>query len=76
MTANNVIKFPYDASRRLYSRRPRASKNGTPEERASKAPVATADPEINQEIIQLFCELTPSKQQFFLAEIAKWPKSV
>jgi hypothetical protein len=32
-----VVKFPYEASRRLYSRRPRKSINGTPEERAAKA---------------------------------------
>jgi hypothetical protein len=34
MTAT-IFKFPYDASRRVYSRRPRVSKNGTPEERAT-----------------------------------------
>lgn len=33
---SNILKFPYDASRRVYSRRPRRSKNGTPEERAAK----------------------------------------
>jgi hypothetical protein len=33
----NVVKFPYNASRRVHSRRPRWSKNGTPEERAAKA---------------------------------------
>jgi hypothetical protein len=32
-----VVKFPYDASRRVHSRKPRRSKNGTPEERAAKA---------------------------------------
>jgi hypothetical protein len=32
---SNLIKFPYSASRRVHSRRPRTSKNGTPEERAS-----------------------------------------
>jgi hypothetical protein len=32
----NVVKFPYNASRRFYSRRPRKSINGTPEERAAK----------------------------------------
>ncbi|SHH37820.1 hypothetical protein [Bradyrhizobium erythrophlei] len=37
MTAT-IFKFPYDASRRVYSRRPRASKNGTPEERAASQP--------------------------------------
>jgi hypothetical protein len=34
---SNVVKFPYDASRRVHSRKPRRSKNGTPEERAAKA---------------------------------------
>jgi hypothetical protein len=32
-----LVKFPYSASRRLVARRPRRSKNGTPEERAAKA---------------------------------------
>jgi hypothetical protein len=32
--ANNVVKFPYDACRRVHSQKPRRSKNGTPEERA------------------------------------------
>jgi hypothetical protein len=34
---SNVVKFPYDASRRVHSKKPRRSKNGTPEERAAKA---------------------------------------
>jgi hypothetical protein len=34
---SNVVKFPYEASRRVYSKKPRRSKNGTPEERAAKA---------------------------------------
>ena len=33
----NVVKFPYSTSRRVISRRPRRSKNGTPEERVAKA---------------------------------------
>jgi len=37
----NVIRFPYDACRRVHSRKPRRSKNGTPEERAAK--VATLE---------------------------------
>jgi hypothetical protein len=37
-----VVKFPYNACRRLHSRRPRRSKNGTPEERAAKAAKAAA----------------------------------
>jgi hypothetical protein len=32
-----IVKFPYCPSRRVMSRRPRRSKNGTPEERAAKA---------------------------------------
>ena len=34
---SNVVKFPYDACRRVHSQKPRRSKNGTPEERAAKA---------------------------------------
>jgi hypothetical protein len=34
----NVVKFPYSVSRRVHSRKPRRSKNGTPEERAKKRP--------------------------------------
>jgi hypothetical protein len=34
---SNVLKFPYDACRRVHSRKPRRSKNGTPEERAAAA---------------------------------------
>jgi hypothetical protein len=36
-----IFKFPYDASRRVHSRKPRRSKNGTPEERAAKATTPT-----------------------------------
>ena len=32
-----IFKFPYDACRRVHSKKPRRSKNGTPEERAAKA---------------------------------------
>ena len=35
--SENVIKFPYDACRLVHSKKPRRSKNGTPEERAAKA---------------------------------------
>jgi hypothetical protein len=37
-----VVKFPYDACRRVHSRKPRRSKNGTPEERAAKEAEAAA----------------------------------
>ena len=35
-----IVKFPYSAARRVHSRRPRRSKNGTPEERAAKVAAA------------------------------------
>jgi hypothetical protein len=35
--SNNVVRFPYSASRRVHSQKPRRSKNGTPEERAARA---------------------------------------
>jgi len=35
---SDIVKFPYSASRRVAARRPRRSKNGTPEERAAKLP--------------------------------------
>jgi hypothetical protein len=38
----NVVKFPFGVARRAHSRRPRRSKNGTPEERAAKAAAAAA----------------------------------
>lgn len=37
----NIVKFPFGASRRAHSRKPRASKNGTPEERAERKARAT-----------------------------------
>jgi hypothetical protein len=37
---DNIVKFPYDACRRVHSRKQRRSKNGTPAERAAKAAAA------------------------------------
>jgi hypothetical protein len=42
--ADNVVKFPYSASRRVHSKKPRRSKNGTPEERAAKVAALEAAP--------------------------------
>ncbi len=39
---SNIVKFPYNSSRRVYSRRPRKSINGNPEERAARAATAAA----------------------------------
>jgi hypothetical protein len=41
---NNIVKFPYSASRRVHSQKPRRSKNGTPEERAAKAAATQLPP--------------------------------
>ena len=34
---SNVVKFPFSVPRKAHARKPRASKNGTPEERAAKS---------------------------------------
>jgi hypothetical protein len=41
MTAE-IVRFPYTVSRRAHSRKPRCSKNGSPEERAARAAAAAA----------------------------------
>jgi hypothetical protein len=41
---SEIIKFPYSASRRIHSKKPRRSKNGTPEERAARAEADTRMP--------------------------------
>jgi hypothetical protein len=50
---SNVVKFPYNASRRVHSRKPRRSKNGTPEERAANASAARPDPAPLANVVQL-----------------------
>jgi hypothetical protein len=59
----NVVKFPYSASRRVYSRRPRKSKNGTPEERAGKA--GAAAPLTSATVIEISggCGLEKARQK-------------
>ncbi|MDH2400773.1 hypothetical protein QCM77_12590 [Bradyrhizobium sp. SSUT18] len=39
-----VKRLPYEVTRRIHSRKPRRSKNGTPEERAAKAAASAALP--------------------------------
>ncbi|WMT78759.1 hypothetical protein [Bradyrhizobium sp. Ash2021] len=41
---SNIVKFPYRASRRVYSKMPRRSKNGTPGARAAKAAALQSPP--------------------------------
>jgi hypothetical protein len=77
----NVIKFPYSVSRRAHSRKPRRSKNGTPEERAAKAAGAGANgpPRRTSQVRMLTGEkweeitacFTPEQQQAFMADAWK-----
>jgi hypothetical protein len=39
-----IVKFPYGSCRRVHSKKPRRSKNGTPEERAAKVAAFEATP--------------------------------
>jgi hypothetical protein len=50
---NNVLKFPYNTSRRVHSRKPRRSKNGTPEERSTKEANAAAAAQPPANVTQL-----------------------
>jgi len=48
-----ICKFPYNVSRRVYSRMGRVSKNGAPEERAAKAATTRPDPASLANVVQL-----------------------
>jgi hypothetical protein len=43
----NVVKFPFSVSRRAHARKPRTSKNGTPEERATARELVAVDAQID-----------------------------
>ena len=78
---SNVIKLPYSVTRGAYSRRPRRSKNGTPEERAAKAAgiVVIKPPRRTRQVKVLAGErwdeivacFTPDEQQAFMADVWK-----
>jgi hypothetical protein len=55
-----VVKFPYNACRRVHSRKPRRSRNGTPEERAAKAAAEGINLSANK--ISVLAPKTPSKE--------------
>jgi hypothetical protein len=57
---SNVVKFPYTACRRVHSRKPRISKNGTPGERAAEAAVEGINLGANK--ISYLVPKTPSKE--------------
>jgi hypothetical protein len=68
----NVIKFPYDVSWRVYSRRPRKSKNGAPDERAAEVAAVTArDESERQAIARLLADLSPMAYEIALEKIRK-----
>ena len=48
-----IYKFPYNVSRRVYSRMGRCSKNGTPEERAAKVATVQPDPASLANVVQI-----------------------
>jgi hypothetical protein len=74
-----VVKFPFAVSRRAYARRPRKSKNGTPEERARRiasdtpivrfsapeSPPASDEPG-GDELPQAIKALTPAQERMLL----------
>jgi hypothetical protein len=70
-----VYKFPYNVSRRVYSRMGRVSKNGTPEERAVKAAKAQPEPASLANVVQLRRKpvepITPLTSEEFRAALDK-----
>jgi hypothetical protein len=68
-----VVKFPYSASRRVYARRPRIPKNGTPEERAAKAgtPRRSCTRSTSREEIRARVRLIAAERNLPTSEI-KW----
>jgi hypothetical protein len=75
-----VVKFPFAVSRRAYARRPRKSKNGTPEGRARRiasdtpivsfpapdqSPPASDEPG-GDELLQAIKALTPAQERMLL----------
>ena len=75
---SNVVKFPYTACRRVHSRKPRRSFNGTPEERAAKAAAEAAalpEPanviEISRPIVTAAPDEQPDEQLDLWSEVGR-----
>jgi hypothetical protein len=77
---SSVVKFPYSVSRRVHSKKPRASKNGTPEERAAKAAAGVKEKPVKpprrmmtgvdfDEFVRLLED--PERQQAFMVDAWK-----
>jgi hypothetical protein len=79
----NIVKFPYNACRRVHSRKPRISKNGTPEERAARAnAVLSANRVTAANVVQIsrkpakpHTPPTTEKTAEFMALVAQLPES-
>ncbi len=67
-----VIQFPYRASRRVCSRRPRTSKTGTPEERTAKAETVITRDELERHVLaHLLAKLNPRAYEIAMEELGK-----
>jgi hypothetical protein len=67
----NVVKFPYDACRAVHSRKPRRSKNGTPEERAARAATIAAG-QVSAPVIDLSDRSEPPSRPVRIMTGAQW----
>jgi hypothetical protein len=80
-----VVKYPFAVSRRAYARRPRKSKNGTPEERARRiasdtpivsfsapdqSPPAGDEPGGDELLLQVIKALTPTQKRMLLQTLS------
>jgi hypothetical protein len=65
-----IVTFPYRVSRRAAARRPRRSKNGTPEERAAKAAASAAIVELPGAIKASTQAIPPGREEL-LAELTE-----
>jgi hypothetical protein len=71
MTAE-IVKFPYSVSRRAHARKPRGSKNGTPEERVARAGTATANASDSfRDFVEHLSQLTAEAFPDFIARLRK-----
>jgi cell division protein FtsN len=70
---SDIVKFPYSASRRVAARRPRRSKNGTPEERAAKNQPATVSNVVSLLARRTEANTPMTKEEFAAAYTAATP---
>ena len=71
----NLVKFPYDACRAVHSRKPRRSKNGTPEERAARAATIAAG-QVSAPVIDLSDRSEPPSRPVRIMTGAQWEEFI